>query len=134
MKPTTLLIPVIIAGALNWSPPILFATPTQDSAQASSSASTPAPVHTWTTEQAVTSTVREAWALGGRTPEGFFEIVKTLTEFSAQKRGLAIPENEQSGVRAGKWIRNQAKKDPDQLLYVIVDRAVQFSAAKTAGK
>ena len=133
MKLTTLIIPVIIAGALNWSPPTLFAAPQQGSAQASS-APAPAPAHTWTTEQAVTSTVREAWALGGRTPEGFFEIVKTLTEISAQKRGLAIPENEQSGVRAGKWIRNQAKKDPDQLLYVIVDRAVQFSAAKTAGK
>jgi len=134
MKLTKLLVPVIMAGAIISLPVALCAAPQQNTAQASSAASAAAPNHTWTTEQAVTSSVREAWALGGRTPEGFFEIVKVLTEISAQKRGLAIPENEQSGVRAGNWIKRQAKKDPDQLLYVIVDHAVQFSAKRVAGK
>ena len=84
--------------------------------------------HNWTTEQIVTSSVREAWALGGKTPDGFFDIVKALTEISAQKRGVTIPENEQSGAKAGEWIKEQARKDPDQLLYVIVDQAVHRSA------
>jgi hypothetical protein len=90
--------------------------------------------HSWTTEQAVTSSVREAWQLGGKTEQGFFEIVQVLTELSAQKRGIAIPDNEQAGKKAGEWIKKQAKKDPDQLLYVIVDRAVQYSARKTAAQ
>ena len=134
MKLTYLLVPVIFVGAIASLQPVLHAAPQQGSASPSSAASTPTPVHEWTTEQAVTSSVREAWKLGGRTPEGFFEIVRVLTEISAQKRGLVIPENEQSGVKAGNWIKMQAKKDPDQLLYVIVDQAVQHSINRTAGK
>ena len=99
---------------------------TQDQTPAAAS------THSWTTEQAVTSSVREAWQLGGQTEQGFFEIVQALTEISAQKRGIAIPDNEQAGKKAGEWIKKQAKKDPDQLLYVIVDRAVQYSARKPA--
>ena len=134
MKLTYLLVPMIFLGAITSPRTLLVAAPQEGTASASSAASTTAPSHEWTTEQAVTSSVREAWKLGGRTPEGFFEIVKVLTEISAQKRGLAIPENEQSGVKAGNWIKRQAKKDPDQLLYVIVDQAVQHSANRTAGK
>jgi hypothetical protein len=88
--------------------------------------------HSWTTEQALTSSAREAWAMGGKTEEGFFEIVKTLTEISAEKRGITLPDTQDAGKKAGNWIKKQAKKDPDQLLYVIVDRAVQYSAHKTA--
>jgi hypothetical protein len=90
--------------------------------------------HSWTTEQAITSSVREAWALGGKTEEGFFEIVKALAAISAQKRGITLPDNQEAGKKAGEWIKKQAKKDPDQLLYVIVDHAVQYSARKTAGQ
>lgn len=134
MKLTYLLVPVVFVGAITSPQTILYAAQQQGTPSPLSAVSTTAPSHTWTTEQAVTSSVREAWALGGRTPEGFFEIVKTLTEISAQKRGIVIPDNEQSGIRAGNWIKNQAKKDPDQLLYVIVDHAVQFNAKRTAGK
>jgi hypothetical protein len=88
--------------------------------------------HSWTTEQAVTSSVREAWALGGKTEEGFFEIVKVLTEISAQKRGITLPDNQEAGKKAGNWIKKEAKKDPDQLLYVIVDHAVRYEARKAA--
>jgi hypothetical protein len=128
MKLTKSFISLLIAGAS-----VCYAAPQQAAAPASNAAPASVP-HTWTTEQAVTASVREAWALGGKTPEGFFEIVKTLAEISAQKRGVAIPENEQSGVKAGAWIKRQAKKDPDQLLYVIVDQAVQHSANQTAQK
>lgn len=79
-------------------------------------------------EQAVTSSVREAWALGGKTDEGFFEIVQALAELSAQKRGVTPPDTESAGAKAGNWIKTQARKDPDQLLYVVVDHAVQYSA------
>jgi hypothetical protein len=128
MKRTKLFPVLMMVGAL------LYAAPQQATPPAQGAAPAAAPAHTWTTEQIVTSSVREAWALGGKTPEGFFEIIKALAEISAQKRGVAIPENEQSGVRAGEWIKKEAKKDPDQLLYVIVDHAVQHSANQVAGK
>lgn len=83
---------------------------------------------TWPIEQLVPLSVREAWRLGGKTEQGFFDIVKELTELSAEKRGITLPDNKEAGVKAGEWIKKQAKKDPDQLLYVIVDRAVQYSA------
>src|SRR4051794_17800014 len=121
MRPMKFVIAMMIAGALVCPVVPLYGAPQQP-------ASSPSAAHNWTTEQIVTSSVREAWALGGKTPEGFFEIVKALTEISARKRGLEIPENERSGVRTGDWIKKQAKKDPDQLLYVIVDQAVQHNA------
>jgi hypothetical protein len=58
--------------------------------------------------------------------------VQALTELSAQKRGITLPDDQAAGKKAGDWIKKQAKKDPDQLLYVIVDHAVQYSARKTA--
>jgi hypothetical protein len=130
MKQFRVMIPLMVAGIL--------ASSGLGSAWAQQPAPTPAATtaapHSWTTEQAVTSSVREAWALGGKTPEGFFEIVKALTEISAQKRGVTLPDTEGSGAKAGEWIKKQAKKDPDQLLYVVVDQAVQHSAAKLAAK
>lgn len=99
-----------------------------DQAPASQAANQPAATHSWTMEQAVTSSVREAWILGGKTDEGFFQIVQALAELSAQKHGVMPPDTDAAGARAGNWIRKEAKKDPDQLLYVIVDHAVQYSA------
>ena len=72
--------------------------------------------------------MREAWILGGKTDEGFLEIVQALAELSAQKRGVTPPDTEAAGAKAGNWIRKEARKDPDQLLYCIVDHAVQYSA------
>jgi hypothetical protein len=97
-------------------------------ARAAQAPDQPAAKHSWTMEQAVTSSVREAWVLGGKTDEGFFDIVQSLAELSAQKRGVAPPDTEAAGAKAGNWIRKEAKKDPDQLLYVVVDHAVQYSA------
>ena len=78
-------------------------------------------------ERLVTATCRQAWQMGGRTQDGFFEIVKRLTELSAQNRSVTLPDNKAAGARAGQWIRTQAMKDPDQLLYAVVDHAVQYS-------
>lgn len=81
--------------------------------------------HAWTLEQAISCSVAEAWDLGGKTEEGFVEILKALASLSAQKRGLTLPESKEAGTRAGQLIHKMAKADPDQLLYVIVDKAVQ---------
>ena len=34
---------------------------------------------------------------------------------------------ESAGAKASNWIKAQARKDPDQLLYVVVDEAVRYS-------
>jgi hypothetical protein len=128
MKTSKLFAGLILSGLFLFSGSSGYATP-RPVPQAA--AQTPT-AHSWTTEQIVTASVREAWALGGKTEEGFFEIVQSLTELSAQKRGVTLPDTKEAGTKAGNWIKKQAKKDPDQLLYVIVDRAVQFTGSHPA--
>ena len=100
--------------------------------QQASSATEAAP--TWTIDQAVTCSVHDAWELGGKSEAGFFAIVKALAELSAQKRGLVLPDKETVGREFGEYIKTQAKADRDQLLYVIVDRAVRkYGTAPVAG-
>lgn len=89
--------------------------------------------HTWTTEQLLTSTVHEAWVMSGRNEDQFFDMVKELAQMSAQKRGLTLPETEAAGAKAGAMIKREARKDPDQLLYAVVDHAVMKSGTKAAG-
>ena len=89
--------------------------------------------HSWTTEQLVTSTVHEAWVLSGRNEDQFFEMVKELAALSAQKRGLTLPETDASGKKAGDLIKKEARKDPDQLLYAVVDHAVVKTGTKVGG-
>ena len=86
--------------------------------------------HSWTTDQLVTSTVHEAWVLSGRNEDQFFDMVKELAAMSAQKRGLTLPETADAGAKAGAMIKKEARKDPDQLLYAVVDRAVMKTAVK----
>lgn len=81
-------------------------------------------------DKLVTATCRQAWHMGGKTQDGFFAIVEQLTALSAQNRHVTLPDDQAAGARAGQWIRTQAMKDPDQLLYAIVDQAVQHSIAK----
>ena len=102
--------------------------------QESPSMTTPADgmTHPWTTEQLVTSSVHEAWLLSGRNEDMFFEMVKELSALSAQKRGVTFPDDPAVGVKAGGWIKKEAKKDPDQLLYAIVDKAVMKVGVKPA--
>ena len=89
--------------------------------------------HSWTTEQLLTSTVHEAWMLSGRNEDQFFEMVKELAAMSAQKRGLVLPETDVAGKRAGDLIKKEARRDPDQLLYAVVDHAVMKTGTKTPG-
>ena len=89
--------------------------------------------HSWTTEQLLTSSVHEAWMLSGRNEDQFFEMVKELAAMSAQKRGLSLPETDVAGKKAGEMIKRQARKDPDQLLYAVVDQAVMKTGTKTGG-
>jgi hypothetical protein len=83
-----------------------------------------------TNEQLLPLSVHEAWVQSGRNEDRFFDMVKQLAELSAQKRGLTLPENETAGQKAGDWIKKEARKDPDQLLYVVVDRAVMKVGTK----
>lgn len=80
---------------------------------------------TWPIDQLLPLTVSEAWQLSGRNEAKFFDIVQELATFSAQKRGLTLPESAAAGRRAGEYIKAQAKADHGQLLYAIVDRAVR---------
>ena len=93
----------------------------------------PAGAHQWTEDQIVTATVHQAWQLAGRNEQNFFEIVRQLAEISAKNRNLTLPDDPAAGKRAGEYIRDHAKADHDQLLYAIVDKAVQMTATKNAG-
>ena len=125
MKKANALMVWVVASALTCAAPVC-ARGVQDTpaAQAADGTGT----HTWPVEQLVPLSVREAWAMCGKTEPAFFDMVKELAELSAQKRGITLPDNKEAGMKAGEWIKRQAKKDPDQLLYVVVDRAVQYSA------
>jgi hypothetical protein len=97
-------------------------------AQQAADSAQPSP--TWTIDQAVTCSVHDAWVLGGKTEPGFFAIVKAMAELSAQKRDLVLPDRETTGREFGEYIKTQARADHDQLLYVIVDRAVRKYGTK----
>lgn len=88
--------------------------------------------HNWTQEQLLTSTVHEAWVLSGRNEDQFFEMVKELAAISSQKRSLTLPETDAVGKKAGELIKKAARKDPDQLLYAVVDHAVVKTGIKSA--
>jgi hypothetical protein len=88
-------------------------------------------------DQIVTATVHDAWVLSGKNEEAFFDIVEQLAQFSAQKRGIELPNTAAAGRRMGLMIKTRAQADHDQLLYAIVDQAVRSlvkPAAKTPSK
>jgi hypothetical protein len=96
----------------------------------SESSAETAATHTWTNEQILTCTVSDAWQLGGRNEEGFFDIVQVLAEISAQHRGLVLPDNAEAGRKAGELIKQKARADRGQLLYGVVDAAVRKLGTK----
>ena len=81
-------------------------------------------------DQIVTATVHDAWLLSGKNEEAFFDIVEQLAQFSAQKRGLVLPDTATAGRRMGMMIKTRAKADHDELLYAIVDQAVRTLGVK----
>lgn len=76
-------------------------------------------------QQLMSSTVHEAWVNSGRNEDKFFDMVKQLAEVSARKRGVTLPDTEAAGRKMGMLIKASARRDPDQLLYAVVDAAVQ---------
>lgn len=83
-------------------------------------------------EQLLPMTVHEAWVASGRNEDKFYAMVSQLTELSAQKRGVTLPNNMEAGQRAGKTFKKIARKDPGQLLYVVVDMMVRKVGEKSA--
>ncbi len=81
--------------------------------------------HTWTTEQILTCTVSQCWEIGGRTEEGYFNIIQQLAVISARNRNLTLPETEKAGEETGEYIKAEAHKDHSQLLFAVVDAAVR---------
>lgn len=77
----------------------------------------------------LTSTVHEAWLASDRNEDKFFSMVKQCAEMSAQKRGVTLPDTEAAGRKMGTLIKTMARRDPDQLLYAVVDAAVKQTAA-----
>lgn len=86
--------------------------------------------HKWTQDQIITATVHQAWMLSGKNETNFFEIVRELAEISARNRNLELPDTSAAGRQAGEYIKEHAKADHDQLLYAIVDKAVQMTGKK----
>jgi hypothetical protein len=78
----------------------------------------------------IPATVHDAWVLSDRNEEAFFDIVEQLAQVSAQNRGLSLPDNAAAGKRMGEIIKEKARADHDQLLYVIVDQAVRSVGTK----
>ena len=85
----------------------------------------------WPLDQLITSSVHDAWVLSGRNEQKFFEMVSELAQVSAQKRGLTLPNTEEAGSKFGQLVKSLAKGNHDQLLYVIVDEAVQKVGTKS---
>jgi hypothetical protein len=81
-------------------------------------------------DQIVTATVHDAWEMSGKNEEAFFNIVQQLAEFSAEKRGLTLPDTAAAGRRMGVMIKTKTQADHDQLLYAIVDQAVRTVGTK----
>src|SRR5436309_126806 len=74
-------------------------------------------------DQIVTTSVHDAWLLSGKNEEAFFDIVEQLAQLAAEKRGVSLPDSAAAGKRMGEIIKQKARADHDQLLYVIIDQA-----------
>jgi hypothetical protein len=109
-------------------PASLLAAPQAASAPADTTAT-----QNFTIDQVVTDTVSDAWHQGGQTEAGFFAIVKTMAQFAAQKRDVTLPDSSEAGRRMGRYIKQQARLDHQQLLYPIVDKAVRMVGKPAAG-
>jgi hypothetical protein len=126
----TLATSAVLAGTLALAPLALNA----QAAMAPASAAGPASASSLTTEQLVTSTVHDAWIASGKDEANFFEMVRTLAELSAKNRNITLPDDAATGRRMGDYIKKSAKADTDQLLYVVVDKAVVWTSKHAPAK
>ena len=85
----------------------------------------------WTVDQLMTASVHDAWVMSGKNEQKFFEMATQLAQVSAQKRGLTLPNTAEAGRRFGELVKEGAKADHDQLLYSVVDKAVQQVGTKS---
>jgi hypothetical protein len=106
--------------------PVAFAQSTPTNGQASAQAQ-----FEWPPDQLITSSVHEAWVLSGRNEEKFFAMISELAQISAQKRGLTLPNTDEAGRKFGELVKSLSKGNHDQLLYVVVDQAVQKVGTKS---
>lgn len=132
MKIRLMGVALLAAGMVTASSAFAQAPGTQTSTtETRSTTTTTQPAPTWTMEQLITSSVHDAWMMSGRNEQVFFEMVTQLAQISAQKRGLTLQDSEETGKRFGQLIKDMAKADHDQLLYVVVDKAVQQVGTKS---
>ena len=78
--------------------------------------------------ETLTKTVHEAWVDSGRNEDKFYDTVKAMAEMSARKRGVSLPDTQAAGQKMGNLIKTSARRDPDQLLFAVVDAAVRQTA------
>ena len=81
--------------------------------------------------QALPLTCAQAWVAAHRSYAEVIEIVTTLAKVSLANRDLAIPNDREAGLEAGRGIAADCKADPDALLFAIVDKHVRRVAATT---
>jgi len=86
----------------------------------------------WDPAQLVTVTVHQAWILSNKNEANFYEMIEQLADISAKNRGVTLPESAAAGRRMGEYIKRSASTDTDQLLYAVVDKAVEMIAKPPA--
>jgi hypothetical protein len=119
---------IVVAAGMVFGP-CMFAQSATMNGQASTQAQSAQ--SEWPPEQLITSSVHDAWVLSGRNEEKFFAMVSELAQISAQKRGLTLPNTEDAGKKFGELVKSLSKGNHDQLLYVVVDEAVQKVGTKS---
>ncbi|WP_419804752.1 hypothetical protein [Terriglobus sp.] len=82
----------------------------------------------------LSKTVHETWVDSGRNEDKFFDVVQSMAAMSAQKRGVTLPNTEAAGQKMGNLIKSSARRDPDQLLYAVVDAAVRQTAGVSSAR
>ncbi len=117
---------LVVAGLLMVAPAVTLPAGAQDNIAPKGVSQATGSAKTYPVDQVVTASVHDAWLLSGKNEDAFFDIVQQLAGISASKRGLTLPDDAAAGRRMGNYIKTQAKLDHDQLLYVIVDKAVRM--------
>ncbi|MGE5530833.1 MAG: hypothetical protein ACM3VW_01785, partial [Bacteroidota bacterium] len=84
----------------------------------------------WTLETAVLNTAAQAWDLAGRNQDQYAAIIQSMVGLVASSRGITIPDSREVGQKIGNMIARDAKADPDELLYAIVDHAVMMNVPR----
>ena len=123
---------VVVAGALLAVPAGMIAQTGGNQGPAPSVTSENSSDAGRVSRELLTSTVHEAWLASGRNEDKFFDMVKQMAELSAHKRGVNLPDTEEAGRQMGNLIKENARRDPDQLLYAVVDTAVKQTAGPAA--